>query len=63
VQSWHGSRLVKNIFGVMKKWNAPCTSLSFMNPEPAAHNFSALTATPQMVVAKLWQSLILMQRA
>jgi len=23
VQSWHGNRLVKFIFGVMKTWNAP----------------------------------------
>jgi len=34
-----------------------------LNPEFAAYNFSALTATPQTAVAKLRKSVMLMQRA
>jgi len=34
-----------------------------LNPEPAAYNSSALTATLQKAVAKLQESVMLMQRA
>jgi len=47
-------------FSLNQKKNLPHQAL---NPEPAAYNFSALTATLQMANAKLQESVILMQRA